>query len=160
MSPGETQLSRWQTVALQAVLPILLIGVALPLGLTALVLGVDEISVSHAVDHGELFLVGGNAAFTGCLVLVANRPDRAINAFIVSTVIGAMVIVPSYIAWALLATSAARDAHYSMSVAIRWGAIAAIAGLITALALVVYTFFIPTGARAGSSGPRSATLQR
>lgn len=145
-------------MALQAVLPILLIGIVLPLGLTALVLGLDEISVSHAVDHGELYLVGGNAAFTSCLVLVSNRPDQAINTFIVSSFISWTVVFPCYLVWALLATSTARAAHYSTNVTVHWGVAAAVAGLVTAVVLVIYAFFVPAGARAGAVPQQSATL--
>lgn len=151
-------LSRWQEVVVQAVLPILFIGIVLPLGLTALVLGLDQIPLSKAVDHGELYLVGGNAAFTSCLVLISNRPDQAINTFIVSAVINFTVVFPCYLAWVLLATSTARETHYSTDVTIDWGFVAAIAGLLTAVVLVTYAFFIPAGARMKAPASRSATL--
>lgn len=158
MTRGLGELSRWQAIALQAVLPILLIGIFLPLGLTILVLGLDQIPLSHAFNHGELYLVGGNAAFTSCLILISNRPDQAVNTFIVSAVINWTVVVPCYLAWALLATSTARAAHYSTNVAIDWGVIAAITGLLTAVVLVIYAFFVPVGARTEAPAHRSATL--
>lgn len=158
MNDAGPQLTRWQTIMLQAVFPILLIGILLPLGLTVLVLGVDQVSLSHAFDHGELYLVGANAAFTSCLVLISNRPDQAINTFIISSFISSTVVFPSYFVWALLSTAPARAAQYSTNLKVTWGIVAAVAGLVTALGLVVYAFFIPASASGGVSGQGSATL--
>jgi hypothetical protein len=133
-------------MTVQAVLPICLIGIVLPLGLPALVLGISEVSLSRAVDHGELYLVGANTAFASCLVLASNRTDRAMRVFILAVVAGTMVVGPCYLAWALITTASARSAHYSNYVTIHWGLIGAGCGLIVAVLFIAYSFLTQTDA--------------
>jgi len=85
---------------LQGVIPIVLVGMALPIGLVACFLIVHEKPIMGAIDHGELFLVAANAAFGGCFVLVFSRPDQLVNAIIATfvTIIG--IVVPCYALWA------------------------------------------------------------
>lgn len=130
MSRDFGQLTRWQALALQAVLPILLMGVVLPIGLVALLLEIEGAPISDAVDRGELFLAGGNAAFTGCLVLISARPDKAVFASICTSFASIGVVLPCYAAWALITTAGARHADYSVDAAVKWGLAAAVAGLL------------------------------
>lgn len=146
MGGWNLKMDRWEEVAVQAILPICLIGIVLPLGLPALVLGVSEVPLSHAVDHGELFLVGANTAFGACLVLASNRMDRAMRVFILAVVVGAMVVGPCYLIWALITTASARSAHYSNYVTIQWGLIAAGCGLFIAILFITYSFLTPADA--------------
>ncbi|HTR74170.1 MAG TPA: hypothetical protein VMH33_02790 [Solirubrobacterales bacterium] len=134
----------WEELALQAILPICLIGIVLPLGIPALVLGLSEVPLSHAFNRGELFLVGANTAFASCLVLASNRMDRAVRVFILSVIVGATVVGPCYLVWALITTAHARSAHYSTYVTIHWGLIAAGCGLVVAVVFVSYAFLTPS----------------
>jgi hypothetical protein len=143
MDRGVQELTRLQAILLQAVLPIFLIGIALPIGLVALVLWLDGASASEAIDHGELFIAGGNAAFTGCLVLVSARPDKALGASIVSMFVCTVVVIPCYVAWALISTADSRAAEVSADKAMQGGWIAAAAGLLFAVVMVVYAYFSP-----------------
>lgn len=133
-------------MALQAVLPIWLIGIVLPLGLPALVLGLSEVPLSQAVDHGELYLVGGNTAFASLLVLAWARIDQAVRVFILSALVGTTIVGPCYLIWALIATAGARSAHYSSYVTIHWGLVAAGCGLLVWIVVVAYSFFTPVDA--------------
>jgi hypothetical protein len=137
------QLTRWQGLMLQGVLPILIFGIVLPIGLVALLLWIDGAPVSDAVNRGELFLAGGNAAFTGCLVLIVARPDKAIAAAISCFFVSAAVVLPCYMAWAHISTAQARHAEYSVDQAIQGGLVATAAGVLLAAAFVGYAFFAP-----------------
>lgn len=145
------RLTRWQQVLVQAVLPILVFGIVLPIGLVALLLWLDGKSVSDAVNGSELFLAGGNSAFTGSLVLLGARPDKAIGATISCVFVSALVVLPCYLAWAYISTAQVRHADYSAHKAIQGGLIATAVGLLLASVLVWYAFFAPTPAASASS---------
>ncbi|MBK5220040.1 MAG: hypothetical protein JJE35_09690 [Thermoleophilia bacterium] len=148
------KLTRGQNLMLQAVLPILLIGIILPIGLVVLLLWIDGSELSEAVDRGELFLAGGNAAFTGCLILLAARPDKAVGASISSMVVVIMVVLPCYVAWAHISTASARHAEYATSSALEGGVVAAAVGILLAAVLVLVAFF----SRPNGSSPASDRL--
>ncbi len=130
-----------QSFMLQGVLSIVLIGIALPIGLVLLFLAFQEAALSDAIRHGELFLSGGNAAFMGCVVLVASRQDAAINAAIASLATIAALVVPSYAAWAYLAVQTLVGESYSTSVVIASSAIWAGVCVLTALVMVRIAYY-------------------
>lgn len=143
--------SRLQALALQAIVPILLIGVVLPIGLVALLLLIDGASLSGAVDHGELFLAGGNAAFIACLLLMSARPDRAMGVFVVCQLAFVLVVLPSYAAWAHVTALSAQHDDYSEAMTVQGGLVATAAGLIVAIICVVYSFWSPKRSRRSSA---------
>jgi hypothetical protein len=140
MNRQQSGLSLGQAMMLHAIIPIVLVGVVLPVGLVALFLAIDDQPISGAIDRGELFLAGGNAAFTGCLVLVAARPDRAVTASIVSLITSMFVVLPCYAAWAYVSVASHQDADYSVEMVIDWSVAAAIVGVTLALGLAAYAF--------------------
>jgi hypothetical protein len=159
MNRRQDGLSVVQAMMLHAVLPIVMVGVVLPVGLVALFLAIDGAPVSGAVDRGELFLAGANAAFTGCLVLVASRPDKALNASILSLMASVFVVLPGYAAWAYVSVASHRDLAYSVDLVINGGLVAAVAGIVASLALVGYAFLSGPGNPSGSDPKRSAILK-
>jgi|GEM_PF-2997981 len=152
-------LTRWQAFALQVVIPIALIGIVLPIGLPALILGLDGTPLEDAINHGELFLAAGNMSFTGCVVLVAMRPDRALTVSIFNSLVFGGVVMPSYLGWVHIATSVTREAEYSTDAAVRWGLVALAAALLATSVLTAYAFIRPSPAKPPTSVAESATLQ-
>lgn len=138
------RLTRWQELMLQAVLPIFVFGIVLPVGLVSLLLWIDGERVSDAVTGSELFLAGGNSAFTGCLVLLLARPDKVIGASISYFFVSLVVVLPCYAAWAYISTAQVRHADYSADNALHGGLVATLAGVLLAGALVGYAFFAPS----------------
>jgi uncharacterized membrane protein YidH (DUF202 family) len=124
---------------LVGVIPVVLVGVVLPLGLIAGFLALDEGSPMEAVTHGELFLTAGNAAVTGCVALVSARHDRLINATIASFVVLLGIVLPCYGAWAFLAVQELQDRAYSEALAVIGGAGMTIAAVSVALVFVRLT---------------------
>ena len=121
---------------LLGVFPVILIGIGLPVGLVALLLMLKGAPVSQAVDQGELFLSGGNAAVTGCVVLVAARPERAVNAAISSLFILVLVVLPSYAAWAYIVVENPSTLERTMDIVLKGGLGMAVVGVALALTLV------------------------
>jgi hypothetical protein len=135
-TPSEQPPSLAQTMILQGVIPIVLVGIFLPLGLTAFMLALEKAPIGDALEHGELFLAAGNTAFTGCIVLVTSRTDRALNATIAALAIHIAIILPAYACWAFLTVHALLDMDYSKELALVGGGIYAGLGAIVALILV------------------------
>jgi len=138
--PGPSSLSYKQALLLQGVLPIVLIAVCLPLGLVVLFLAATAAPLRLAVSHGELFLAGGNASFAGCIVLLAARPDRALNAAIASLFALVLLVVPCYGLWAYISVDTLTKKSYATSVAEVGGAAWAVAGVVVSMAFVRYAY--------------------
>jgi hypothetical protein len=133
---GGSSLSLGQAMMLQGVIPIVLVGVLLPVGLIACFLALENGSVRGAVEHGELFLAAGNSAFTGCVVLVASRTDQVLNATIASLVVLVLIVLPAYACWGLLTVQELLDKHYSTSLATVGGGSFAVLAIVVALVFV------------------------
>jgi len=154
-----TSLRRWQVFALQVFIPIALIGLVLPIGLPAFVLQLDNAPFEDAIKHGELFLAGGNMAFTSCLVALSLRPDRAMTVSILNSVVYIGVVMPCYFGWVHIATASVRDTHSkSAEAAILWGLMGLAAGVIVTVVLVAYAF-VPTRPTEAALAGESATLR-
>jgi hypothetical protein len=124
-----------QTMLLQGVIPIVLVGLILPVGMTAFFLGIENASASAAIEHGDLFLAAGNSAFTGCIVLAASRHDSP-YAMIVTVAVLLAFVFPAYGAWALLTVQQILHKPYSTDIATVWGGIGAVVAAIIALVFV------------------------
>lgn len=132
-------LSYRQAILLQGVLPVL-VAVVVPIGLTAFFLGLKGMSLREAIDHGELFLAGGNAAFAGCVVLIAGRPDEAINAAIAAIFALVLVVLPCYGLWAYVSVGSLAGETFVKSFVEIAGGMWAVAGVAVSLAFVRYTY--------------------
>ena len=132
-------MTRLQTFWLQGVLPILMIGILLPLGLIALFRAALGSSMLGTIEHGELYLAGGNAAFTGCLVFASSRVD--IPAKVAIGVLPALVLLtlPCYALWALLTVLTMRGEKYSSTIATTGGGYAAGLCIVIGLVFVYYS---------------------
>jgi hypothetical protein len=123
-------------MVLQGVIPICLIGFAVPIGLIALALAIESAPMRGAVDHGELFLSASNAGFVGCISLIASRTDEAVNVMITAMIVLAVIILPGYVGWALLSVHAFHAKEYSDLWPIGIGGFWAVLGVAVGLALV------------------------
>jgi hypothetical protein len=121
---------------LHGVIPIVLVALVLPIGLVAGVLALEGGGVKGALDHGELFLAAGNAAFTGCLVLASARLDQPVNALIAATVVFIVLVLPAYGFWGVLTALDVLDKTYSRYLAIIGG------GIFAGVAMVVSLCFV------------------
>lgn len=127
-------LARWQTMVLHGVIPIILVGAVLPIGLTAAFLAMQQEPLIGAIEHGELFLSAGNAGFVGCLVLLGSRTDAAVSVALASMCALILIMVPAFCFWAFLTVQSSLDKDYSEQFAIIVGG--AYAVLASAVALV------------------------
>jgi hypothetical protein len=143
-------LSLAQTMLLQGVIPIVLVGFVLPIGLIGLALALEEAPVSGAIDHGELFLSAANAGFIGCIALVASRTDEAINAMIAAIVVLVLVILPGYVGWALISVQGVLGRQYSNLWPIAMGGSWALIGTAVGLTLVRLSYRPPIKTRSPS----------
>jgi hypothetical protein len=136
VTDGRETLSPMQSFLLQGVFAAVVVGACLPTGLTLLFLASRSSSLIHAVEHGELYMAGGNAAVVGCVCLMAARPDRAANAAIASLFVVTLLVGPCYACVAYFAVQGVEHESVSHSVAVGGGAAAAGAGILVALAFV------------------------
>lgn len=125
-----------QYLLVQGVVSVLAISVLLPVGLVVLFLALRGRPVGGAIEHGELFLAGGNAAFVGAVGLFTARLEAGLNAAVAALLAIAFLVIPSYAAWAYLAVSALVGDSYSHAVAVASSAVAASVCVVTALILV------------------------
>lgn len=139
----ERSLSLAQTMMLQGVIPIVLVGIALPIGLVALVLAIENAPVAGAFDQGVLFLTAGNAGFIGCASLIASRSDRPVNAMIASMVVLVSIVVPAYACWAVLTVRNLLGMEYSHFLAVGVGGVYAVLSAIVALVFVRLSYRPP-----------------
>jgi hypothetical protein len=144
---GGEPLSLWQTMLLQGVIPIVLVGFALPIGLLALVLALENGPIRSAVDHGELFIAASNAGFIGCIALIASRSDQAVNAMIAAMIVLFVIILPGYIGWAVLSVQGLLGKQYSDLWPIAIGGSWAVLGVAVGLVLVRLSYRPPMRAR-------------
>jgi len=121
---------------LQGVIPVILVGIVLPIGLIALALAIEDAPIRGAVDHGALFLAAGNAGFIGCVSLIASRVDRAVNAMIASIVVLVLIVVPAYACWAILTVRSLLEMEYSEFLAVGVGGAFAVLAIVVALVFV------------------------
>lgn len=145
-------LSRMQSFLLQGLLPIVVVGTLLPLGLVAMLLSLKEASPSDAVSHGELYLAGGNAAFMGCVSLTASRHDKGLNAAICALFTVVVVVLPCYAAWAYMSVQTITNDTFSRSIAVDGGYV--VAGLGTLIAIIFVLFSYPATTESPQSGLR------
>ena len=137
---GSADLSYRQAMLLQGVLPVMLVAVLLPIGMICFFLALRAMPISDAFAHGELFLAGGNAAFAGCIVLVAARPDEAVNAAIAAIFSLVLLVLPCYGIWAFISVGLlAGDTYVSSLVEVGGGAWA-VAGITVSMAFVRYAY--------------------
>jgi hypothetical protein len=127
-------------MVLVGVIPVLVVGVLVPLGLIAGFLALDETSAIDAVTHGELFLAGGNAAVTGCVALVATRHDNLLWATIAAFGVLLAIVLPCYGFWAFLTVQEMQDNDYSESLAVIGGGGFALVAVSVAMAFVRLTY--------------------
>lgn len=132
-------MTRLQSFLLQGALPILIIGVLLPLGLIGLFRAAFGSPIVGTIEHGELYLSGGNAAFTGCLVFASSRID--IPAKVAMTVLPTLILLtlPCYALWALLSVLTSRGQKYSLAIATTGGAYAAGVCIVVGLIFVYFS---------------------
>lgn len=150
-SDADDPLSFVQTMVLQGAIPIVVVGVLVPVGLVALFLALDAAPLARAVEHGELFLAAANSAFTGCVSLVAARRDKVLNATIASFVVLLMIVLPCYAAWAFLTVEELQGRQYSHALAVVGGGGMTIAAVIVALSFVALTYSKPAPRQGRSS---------
>lgn len=133
-------LSRSQIFLIQGVLGVVTIGFVLPLGMVAVALVfVEHASARHAVDQGELFLAGANAAFTACLVLLSGRQEAPLNAMIAILFALAFVVIPCYGAGAYCSAVSLGGGRVAASLAYIGGGVAAGGALLVGLVFVVWS---------------------
>ena len=131
--------ARWQLVMLNWFLPVVVVGMCLPVGLIAGYLAMSNGHASAAIDHGELYLAGGNAGVTGCVVVLTSRLDRLLTSTIVSLTVILLGVVPCYSFWAYLTSKAVLGEAYDRTLATSGGGVAAFAGALVAFVLVCYS---------------------
>lgn len=117
-------------------MPIVVVGVGLPVGLVALFLAAKGNAADGAVAHGELYLSGGNAAFVGCVALFARHGKNRRNALIATLYVLMVLVVPSYAMWAFFATETILSESYSGVVAVQGGLVSAVGGALAGLTLI------------------------
>ncbi len=129
-------ITRSQFFALNWGLAVVLVGMILPLGFTALFLAGSSGALNNVVRHGELFLVAGNAVVAASAVLLSSRVDEPVSVSIVSLFSNLTVTAPSYGIWAYLSTQSILGRQYSESFAIGGGCAAAAIGLLVSAEFV------------------------
>jgi hypothetical protein len=135
-APSPQAPSLLQIILLNWMLPVVIVGVALPIVLVmGFLIGAGG-SAGEAVNHGELFLAGGNAVVSGCVVLLSSRYDRLMDATIASLIVILILVVPAYAFWAYLTTEALQKNHYNEHIASQGGGVAALVGCIVAFVFV------------------------
>lgn len=146
-----TRLSLGQYLALNWLLPVAVIGVALPMLLVALLLLAGDQDASGAFTHGELFVGAANASVTGATVLLVARYDEPASALVGAMLIILLISLPSYAISAYMTTQALLDKPYSHDFATRGGAVATAVALAASLACVFAAR--PAGLKAGAPRP-------
>jgi hypothetical protein len=134
--PKHSSLGVWQTMLLHGGIPIVIVGIVLPLGLIAFFLAMQNEPIKGAVEHGELFLSAANAGFTGCLVLLVSRADESVNALIAALVALLLIMLPAFTCWAFLTAQGILDKDYSEQFAIIGGGSYALLATVVALVFV------------------------
>jgi hypothetical protein len=129
-------LGLWQTILLQGVIPVVVVGVMLPIGFVGFFLAIWEAPISDAVGHGELFLSAANASFIGCLVLIVSRTDSLVNVLIASFFALLLIMLPAFGLWAALTVQSLLDKEYSEQLAILGGGAYALIATVVALVFV------------------------
>jgi FlaA1/EpsC-like NDP-sugar epimerase len=133
------RLTTGQTMLLVGVIPIVIVGVLLPVGLIAAGLALSDGSAFDAIKHGELFLAAANAALAGCVALGAARTDRLALAVILAFLALLVIVIPSYVLWAILTVKELRNESYSESIAVVGGGGMTLAAIVVALGFVRLT---------------------
>lgn len=136
---GERELTPSQAMMLHGIIPIVLVGYILPVGLIAGFLAMRQAPLVGAIEHGELFLVAANTAFAGSVVLVSSRPDRLLTSVIVTFVTVVFIVVPGYAFWAGLTTQALTHESFSPDFAIVGGGGYAVAAILVALVFIRFS---------------------
>lgn len=136
MERSHGSLSPMQAFVLQGIFAGVVIGACLPIGLAVTFLAFREAPAADAVQHGELYLSGGNAAVVGCVCLVAARLDEAANAAIAALFAVTVVVGPCYAFAAYCSVQEVVHETVSRNVAVAGGAVAAAVGVGVALAFV------------------------
>ncbi len=144
-----TGLTLAETIVVNGVLPVIVLGVLLPVGAVAFCLALKGAPVRQSVEHGELLLGAGNAAMVGSFTYLASRPSDSV----IGTA-GALCYlifggVFPYLGWASIAVDVITDAKYSHAATEQWGAAAVIATAAMSLYCVSKTFRPPEAVAAG-----------
>lgn len=140
---GDAPLSLAQMMILQGLIPIVLVGFLLPIGLVAAALAIESAPIHSAVDHGELFLAGANAGFIGSITLVVSRTDQTVNSMITAFLVLIVVTFPGYFAWALLSVHALVGKEYPDVWPVEVGGTWAFVGVLVGMALVKLSYRPP-----------------
>jgi hypothetical protein len=106
--PGKQpeQLSYWQSLAINWLFPIIIVGMVAPIALEAFALALANADASAALHHGELYLVSANTATCSGALLLASRLDRVFDASMAAYGAIILIALPSYFAWATLSAAA------------------------------------------------------
>lgn len=146
LAPTEPFLTRWQAMALQGVISVLLVGLLLPVGLIAGMLALRESPVRGAIEHGELFLVAANVAIAGSLLLVSSTTDHVLWRIIGALIAVLLVVMPAYLFWASVTIQVLLGQQYSSGFATVGGGIYAFFAILLALVFAWVSYQPPAGA--------------
>jgi hypothetical protein len=125
-----------QAFMLQGVFAAVVVGACLPIGLVVMFLAIRTSPLSNAVQHGELYLAGGNAAVVGCVSLMAARPENPANAAISALFVVTLIVGPCYAFAAYFSVQGIVHQTVSHGVAVAGGVVAAFVGVCVALVFV------------------------
>jgi len=134
-APGAS-VTRTQSFFLQGVFSAVIVGIALPVGLTAAFLLAQDESAGDAIRHGELFFAGGNAGMVGCISLMAARQAQGLNAAIVGLMASVAFVGPCYAFAAYFSAQAISHHEFSEHAATIGGAVVTVIGAAFALIAV------------------------
>lgn len=127
-----------QWIVAQVLLPIGINGLLLPIGLIVLLLAVAGQPIEAAIDRGELFLVGGSAAFSGAVVHGLSESKNTTSA--VAMAVLALCVTPSFAAWGYAVVASVSKSHYSHDFVQLGGGVCAVTGISLGFVLAVLAF--------------------
>lgn len=146
MTSKRTGLTKAQTVVINGVLPILVLGLGVPVGTVAVLLLLKSAPLGDAFDHGELLLGAGNAALVGVFAFLSDRPNDSLNVTLAAIVYTVLVGMASYVGWAYVSVEGLTNAPYSHSAALYLGGGFTLLSVGVSLYLVSKTFRPPGAA--------------
>ena len=138
MNPTKGPQNRLSWFVVQGVLPIVVAGLVLPIGLVALFLAATGDSASPAVSRGELFLAGGTAGFIGALVFATARQTAGRSVAVFTVLV--LWVLPTYALWAFMAVREIQGHANPTAVVETAGFVCSSVGVLTGLALVVLAY--------------------
>lgn len=138
MTPTNRRTDWISWFVVQGVLPIIVAGLVLPIGLVALFLAATGDSPSPAVSRGELFLAGGTAGFIGALVFATARQSTGRSVAVFTVLV--LWVLPTYALWAFMAVREIQGHENPTAVVETGGFVCSTFGVCTGLALVVLAY--------------------